>query len=353
MPSTPSFIPGLEMGRLFYQNIIEPAVRREFPQLKYAAALIGPGSEVLGFDTAISTDHDWRPRVFLFIENGAFEELFPRLSKLISDVVPERFMGFPARAPAPNADLRSRTVHSVDRFWREYVGFSSDEVPSPEDWLTFPEHRLLGLTSGAVYFDETGELARARERFRYYPDDIRLYMAAAEWRHIAQEEAFLGRTGDVGDEIGSQIIASRLVRHIMRLCFIVERKYYPYTKWFGTAYSKLNCASIFLPLIGDVLGHKHWKRRETAMSALYSATVELFESHNMINIKFETKISSYYTRPYQVLNADRFANALRDRITSESVKRLPSQLGSVEQFVDSTDIVTNVEMCKKLKSIYN
>ncbi len=37
----------------------------------------------------------------------------------------------------------------------------------------------------------------------------------------------------IGDEVGSALIGSRLVRDIMRLCFLMEQTYAPYAKWFG------------------------------------------------------------------------------------------------------------------------
>jgi hypothetical protein len=36
-------------------------------------------------------------------------------------------------------------------------------------------------------------------------------------------EPSVGRTGDVGDEIGSRIIATRQITKLMRLCFLAER----------------------------------------------------------------------------------------------------------------------------------
>jgi hypothetical protein len=34
------------------------------------------------------------------------------------------------------------------------------------DWLTIPQQRLLGVVRGAVYHDESGELAAVREQLR-------------------------------------------------------------------------------------------------------------------------------------------------------------------------------------------
>jgi len=47
----PEFIPGLELSHLFYWEVVRPLMDRYYPGLPHAAALIGPGSEVLGFDT--------------------------------------------------------------------------------------------------------------------------------------------------------------------------------------------------------------------------------------------------------------------------------------------------------------
>jgi hypothetical protein len=51
-------VAGLRLAAEFYQDVVRPLLDEAFPALRYAAALLGPGSEVLGYDTARSTDHD-------------------------------------------------------------------------------------------------------------------------------------------------------------------------------------------------------------------------------------------------------------------------------------------------------
>ena len=46
-----TFIKGLELSELFYEQAVKPILAKSFPDLTYSAALIGRGSEVLGFDT--------------------------------------------------------------------------------------------------------------------------------------------------------------------------------------------------------------------------------------------------------------------------------------------------------------
>jgi len=50
------FVPGLRPAGEFYAGAVRPVLDRAFPGLRYAAALLGAGSEVLGFDTARSTE---------------------------------------------------------------------------------------------------------------------------------------------------------------------------------------------------------------------------------------------------------------------------------------------------------
>lgn len=57
------FGPGLRLAGEFYARVVRPVLDQAFPGLRYAAALLGPGSEVLGFGTGRSTDHDWGPRL--------------------------------------------------------------------------------------------------------------------------------------------------------------------------------------------------------------------------------------------------------------------------------------------------
>jgi hypothetical protein len=62
----PDFIAGLRLGKLFYLEAVEPILNASFPGLQVSAALIGSGSEILGFDTEMSADHHRGPRVMLF-----------------------------------------------------------------------------------------------------------------------------------------------------------------------------------------------------------------------------------------------------------------------------------------------
>ena len=161
----------------------------------------------------------------------------------------------------------------------------------------------------------------------------------------------MGRCGQVGDDLGSRLVAARLVRDLMRLCFLMERQYAPYLKWFGTAFAQLDCAGPLTPILSQVLSADTWQDREKQLSAAYEFAAA---RHNDLGITepLSTRVSRFHDRPFLVIHADRFADAIRARITSEEVLALPENVGGIDQFVDSTDVLAYPERFDLLRSVY-
>ncbi len=161
----------------------------------------------------------------------------------------------------------------------------------------------------------------------------------------------MARCGEAGDELGSRLIAARLVRDIMKLCFLMERQYAPYIKWLGTAFAELTCADFLSPVFHEVLNARAWQDRERHLSAAYQAVAEM---HNRLGIiaPLPVTVSRFHDRPYLVIHSGKFVDAIRDAIVDPAVKQLPPYLGSIDQIVDSTDVLSDVVQARKLKRVY-
>jgi len=364
------FMPGLELNRRFYNDVVQPLLAARFPDLVYSAGLIGYGSDVLGYDTAISTDHEWGPRLLIFLRSEEYSELHQSISETLRHELPPSFHGYSTNFSEPvgeDADVRllepgipGQINHHISMMtvadlleWE--FGVRSLDAITARDWLTFPEQKLLEVTAGAIYHDGLGQLEPLRQRLSYYPHDVWVYRLAAQWQRISQEEAFVGRCGDVGDELGSRILAARLVRDVVRLCFLLERRYAPYSKWFGTAFNRLTCARQLGPLLTAALAASNWQEREEHLAEAYEAVARM-QNTLALTDPLDPTPRRYHDRPYRVIHAERFANVLAATIRDEELRRIIDDVGlvgAVDQFADSTDMLSHAGRSRRLGRFLN
>lgn len=56
-----------------------------------------------------------------------------------------------------------------------------------------------------------------------------------------------------------------------------------------------------------------------------------------LTVALDPRVRQFHDRPFQVLDAYRFADALMDTITDPQIKALP-RVGAIDQYVDSSDM---------------
>jgi hypothetical protein len=345
------FVPGLELSRRFFREVVRPILTQTFPDLRYAAGLIGPGSEVLGFDSEMSVDHDWGPRLFIFLREEDTEQA-EAVGELLSQRLPAMFAGYAvaffttvnsknqAMGRAYTGPVQHHVILTgVRDFVRVQIGYDLAQPLEVADWLSIPSHALGELVGGEVYQDEVGEMTAVRKEFAWYPHDVWLYLLAAGWQRIGQEEHLMPRAGSVGDELGSALIGSRLVRDIMNLCFLMERRYAPYAKWFGTAFKGLRAAPELMPLLSRAQQAGGWHERAEALARAYEVLARL-QNELDVGVTLTATVSSFHDRPFPVIHGEVYAQALVERITDPAVRRIAAQglIGNISQWNDNTDM---------------
>ena len=106
-----------------------------------------------------------------------------------------------------------------------------------------------------------------------------------------------------------------------------------------------------MPLLDRVLEESTWTERQKPLCQAY---VILAEIHNNLGITpfVDPKISDYHERPYLVLFAGRFTEAIKNALTDEKVKNIKVDVGGIDQFADCVDLTDNLQLTKKLRIIY-
>ena len=115
---------GLRLSEEFYRACVAPAIAAEFPRLPHAAGLMGRGSEVLGYDDSMSTDHTWSARVTVFVPAEVLLEQGESVQGQLSARIPDHFDSIPTEVK----------VTTVQQYFLDELGLDVSVVWDAYDW---------------------------------------------------------------------------------------------------------------------------------------------------------------------------------------------------------------------------
>ena len=341
-------LPGGELARAFHADVVGPLLTREMPGLRYAAWL-GSGSDVLGFDDAMSRDHDWGCRLTLLVDE-ADRAAIPQVSLLLERELPKSYRGFPMRFPVTwdSSVTHQVEIATVADFATSRLGIDATIELSVADWLILTGQAVLEMISGPIFVDRTAALAQVRARLNWYPPDIERYVLAAGWQRLSQEMPMVGRTAELGDELGSKMLSTRLADDLISLAFTLSRQWPPYPKWRGTAFRALPIAADLAGMLTAAETAPHWRDRENALA---DACEILLDAQRARGLPAPTTaVVPFWDRPYRTVD-EAVRGSLLSAITDPDVARLPT-VGSIEQWVSNVDVLSSPARRLALRPAY-
>lgn len=329
-------VQGAALSRAYFHDLIRPTLATAFPGLPHAAGRLGSGSDVLGLDDVTSRDHDWGPRLDLIVPGSAVEDVI----RVLEGSLPDTFDGLPTRF-AFTGETRPRLhvdVTSMRDLVQHRLGFDPRVDVTVHDWLSLSGQAALEVTAGPVFADTDGELQRVRAALAWYPADLWRYVLACDWARIAQELPSMSRAADVGDDPGSRIIAARLAHGAVHLAFVLERRWPPYAKWFGTLFRTLRCAPEVGPCIDAALVADDGPTRARSLAAALQHLLALQNALGLTDVARATV--PFWDRPH--IHPDpAIVTQLLNPIGDPAVRALPLGRGTIEQRTDNVDVLVD------------
>ncbi len=365
MPSVES-IKGMELCERYFHDAVKPILSRCFGDLQYSVGLIGPGSEVLGFDDKTSQDHHWGPRLILFLNDADYANLSLSIDKSFRQNLPATFLGYPTNfgktdrtgvrlmETASSGEINHFIeIVTIRQYLSSLLGVDIDNKLSNLDWLGFPQQILLSIQSGEIFHDQL-KLDDIRGRLDYYPHDIWLYMMASTWQRIGQEEHLAARAWMTGQDIGFAVIASRLVKDIMQLGFLLERKYMPFAKWLQKSFEQLNCSKTLLPYLNKITSSPDPESRQQSLCKAFEILASL---HNDLSVTkpLKTECTNWHNRPFKAIHGGQIAETIAENIDDTEMQPIIKKglIGNIDQISDNTEILENTTSRRALiKSVF-
>ncbi len=241
---------GLETAKQYYEIYGRQMIRGQFPERadQTAAGLVGYGSECLGFDDEISTDHDYGPSFCIWLPRELYQQCGKEMQAAY-DALPKEFMGCSARVEEGQGKGRVGVL-CLEDFYLEILG--TDRVPETEaEWFSLSEAALSTATNGAVFEDPCGKFTRIREGLlSYYPQEVWLKKLAESLARAAQAGQYnYARAMKRGERIAAEIALTEFVKETMQIVYLLNKKYAPFYKWMHRGMKELVVCSE----IGDML----------------------------------------------------------------------------------------------------
>jgi hypothetical protein len=196
-----------------------------------------------------------------------------------------------------------------------------------------------------------GALARVREVLAWYPDPVWRWLLGCQWRRLAQEEPFVQRTAEVGDELGSSVLAARLARDVMRLALLIARRYAPYSKWLGTAFARLKHPDGLDRFMIDAVRAPDLETREAALGRAYEAVARRFNALGLIE-PVDPELRQFHSRPARVLIAYRFADPCLASVADPELRALPP-IGGIDQVADASDALNDPAVFRRFRNVWS
>jgi tetratricopeptide (TPR) repeat protein len=223
---------GMGLCERYYKKVCLPAMEKVLGERtrRMAVGLVGEGSECFNCDDEFSRDHDFGPRIMVWLTDEDYRSFGEDLSKVLS-AIPRDFEGYSGCNMSEWGGGREG-VFAIGDFYAKYTGLRRPPEKL-EEWRGIPEENLATVVNGAVFADGLGEFTRHREALlSFYPPDVRLKKIAARCMRIAQSGQYnYLRCMKRGENVAAFVAGSEFVDSVISMVFLINRRYKPFYKW--------------------------------------------------------------------------------------------------------------------------
>lgn len=236
---------GMGLCRRYFETIGFPALQKNFTAAeleRMAIGLVGEGSECFGFDDEYSQDHDFGPRLMVWLTDEDYASFGDRLQQTLNDL-PKNFEGYEVQMSEWGQN-RSE-VFTITGFYQRYLGLAHPPKTLAE-WRALPESNLATATNGQVFYDPLGKFTAIRNALlKGYTEDVRLKKIAARLMTIAQAGQYnFARALKRHDLVAMNACSAEFIEASLSLVFLLNHRYKPFYKWMHKGVQNL-------PILGD------------------------------------------------------------------------------------------------------
>ena len=236
-----------EKNRRFYEMYVAELIHESFSEYedRIAVGIAGEGSDCLGYDDAISRDHDFGTGVCLWLTDEDMARFGQALSEAYNELVDSAERSYLTKR------LRERRgVMTIHDFYSTILRIDCDTEGcrlTEDEWYRLDHSCLKTATNGEIFRDDLGTFTAFRKYLlNYYPDRVwKLRIAEQLHEYASSFQVNYARCMTRGDTVAAELCRAKGIQAAMELFFLLRREYPPYYKWTYRALSDLDEEGIF------------------------------------------------------------------------------------------------------------
>ena len=236
-----------EKNRRFYEMYVAELIHERFSEYedRIAVGIAGEGSDCLGYDDAISRDHDFGTGVCLWLTDEDMARFGQALSEAYNELVDSAERSYLTKR------LRERRgVMTIHDFYSTILRIDCDTEGcrmTEDEWYRLDHSCLKTATNGEIFRDDLGTFTAFRKYLlNYYPDRVwKLRIAEQLHEYASSFQVNYARCMTRGDTVAAELCRAKGIQAAMELFFLLRREYPPYYKWTYRALSDLDKEGIF------------------------------------------------------------------------------------------------------------
>lgn len=295
---------GIQICEKYFNNFGLPVLKRNFKEYlnNISCGLFGEGSECLGFDDGLSTDHDFGPS-FVIITKDLPEEVVNKLKEAYRNL-PKTFMGY-TREETAEAIGRVGVI-PIEQYLIKSTGF--DHIPKGEEWFGTRDEDLLLATNGKVFFDPSGFLWEIRKTIQgQQPEYVFFAKLSFQMELMAKHGQYAYPRALSREEYTTALIAkAEFLKAAMRAIHLLKRRYAPYEKWLRKSLDTIKGFEKEKALIDEIT---HNARQQDNIEKLCSLLAERLRRFGLIKTT-ENYLKVAATEINQLASKTKLADAI-------------------------------------------
>ena len=222
---------GLAISRAYYEEIGKPMLTSEFAEYfeRMAIGLFGEGSDCLGFDDAVSVDHDFGPGFAVWLSEEDYAQIGDKLQAAY-DKLPKEWNGYRRTDSAQGIGRTGVTTYT--RYLERILGI--DHLPQTEaEWIYVEEYALRAAVSGEMFHDPEGTFTEMlKELKNHYPAELATRKKMQEFAMYEQCGPYnYPRMVKRGDMAAANLLLAEAVEHAAKVLYLSRKVYAPHKKW--------------------------------------------------------------------------------------------------------------------------